>query len=460
MFSKLKYSHSDTKLLSCDPVKLFAACLFIFVFAAFLAPKAYADKLVDSNLRAYIDGAGPVDIDAYDGDYENNTFVSLRSMAGLLKDTSKAYTCTYGFDEASQLGCMYIQTGQSSNADAGAASSPSFVRSSLNLNYLVVDGAERRYWTYRANDDLYMSLTDFAMLFDVSITYFGPNTIAIRTDKPYSTSLRQLNAIGYFDLLSGIVVGDITSGEIIFAENEDHPEAIASTTKLMTCLLLLDAVDEGRISFDDTVTISNKAEQISQSDDGQIPLYAGQGVSLYDLLAAMMLPSSNESCIAIAEYLEGGEANFVNRMNDKAKELGLTTARFYNATGLPYFRETAALSKSHNKMSAMDLYRLAQALVDKHPEITDITSQKSIYLESMGCAAINSNPLLYNLPNVWGLKTGTTNRAGCCLVSLMKVDADDGPHLILCVLLDAETSGERCTKSEMLLRCVQSMYNN
>ena len=443
------------------PVGRFLICfLFALTAAALFSPKAYADKLTDAKLRAYVDGRGPYALAAYDADYENNTFVSLRSMSELLADTEKSFSCTYSYDGESQLGSMIIYNGQNTSPAADPTAQASYTYSALKLNYLSIDDYERHYWTYATYNDLYISLTDFAMAFDMDIRYRGPNQIDIHTDAPYVTNLKQLQAINYFDTLSGVVIGDITSGEILFADKENDPEAIASTTKLMTCLLTFDAISEGRISLDDIVTISGKAARMSQSADGLIPFYAGQRVTLYDLVAAMMLPSSNESCIAIAEYVDGGEAVFVNHMNRRAKELGLGSARFYNATGLPYYRETTALSKSHNRMSAMDLYKLAETLVNLHPEVTDITCYKSIYLESMDFTAYNSNPLLYNLPDIWGLKTGTTNRAGCCMVSLMKIEAGGAPHLILCVLLDAETSGERCTKSELLLRSVRSMYNN
>ena len=455
----MEYCTHPSQQGSFHGIRIILSFLLIVTAAILFSPKAYADKLTDANLRAYVNGSGPILISAYDADYENNTFVSLRSMSAILNDTAKAFSCSYSYDEENHLGSMLIYTGQNSASGQSPAASTSDIYSSLQLNHLVIDDAERHYWTYAAYDDLYISLTDFAMAFDIDMRYSGPNLISLQTDQPFIINLKQLQAINYFDTLSGVVIGDITSGEILFADKENDPEAIASTTKLMTCLLAFDAIEEGRISLDDTVTISGKAAKMSRSGDGLIPFYAGQRVSLYDLIVAMMLPSSNESCIAIAEYIDGGEAVFVDHMNRRAKELGLTTAHFYNATGLPYYRETAALSKSHNNMSAMDLYTLAKALVDLHPEVTEITSYKTIYLESMDFTAYNSNPLLYNLPDIWGLKTGTTNRAGCCMVSLMKIDTEETPHLILCVLLDAETSGERCTKSELLLRSVRSMYS-
>ena len=448
------------KLLLC--LSSVCAGFIFFVCSGFLSVPAYADQLLDAALTVCVDDNDPVTVDAFDADYENNTYVSLRSLAGALSGSQKAFDVSYTYDLVNgvrQNEHLDITTGKDytgADADHGYV-----VSASLMQNALVIDGRERRYWTYQhgSEGDLYMGLTDLAMVFDLSLAYEGENTIRIDTQSSWQADLDALNGIHYFDSLSGVYMGDLSTGKVLYAKGSATPRAIASTTKLMTCLLALDAVSEGRASMGDMVVISEYAERISQSVDGHIPLYAGQEILFSDLLCAMMLPSSNEAAIAIAEYLEGSEEAFVVKMNEKASALSLTSAFFYNCTGLPCFPENTVVSKVHNLMSAYDLFHLAQILVTSHPEVLEITSQKAAYLESLGYAVYNTNAMLYNLPGVLGLKSGTTNRAGYCLVTLMEIEADEENHTVVCVLLDAEGRDERNTKTELLLRYAQNYYS-
>ena len=138
---------------------------------------------------------------------------------------------------------------------------------------------------------------------------------------------------------------------------------------------------------------------------------------MQDLLFGALLPSSNECALCLAETVAGSEETFVQRMNQKALDLGLSQTFFYNCHGLPSYTEDSIPAKRQNRMSAEDMFRLVSYLLKVYPQITDITSLENATLQSLNLEVRNTNPLLHNLPEVTGLKTGTTNKAGACLVT-------------------------------------------
>jgi D-alanyl-D-alanine carboxypeptidase len=249
-------------------------------------------------------------------------------------------------------------------------------------------------------------------------------------------------------------VGDATTGEIFSAWEPELSVPIASTTKLMSFAVIMDAVTDGEISLADKVKITEEAEQLSRTADGMINLQTGTEVTLTELLCGMLLRSSNECALALAIHTAGSEAAFVERMNRKARVLGLSDgAVFYNCHGLPVYTDNLAATKIQNRMSAADMFRLVAYMLRAYPDLTRITSMKSVYLESLDITVSNSNTLLYNLPNTVGLKTGTTNMSGSCLVAAVEAeDAEGNPHVLVSVEFGAEDSGTRNTFSEELLR--------
>ena len=141
-------------------------------------------------------------------------------------------------------------------------------------------------------------------------------------------------------------------------------------------------------------------------------------------------------------------------MNCKARALGLSDgAVFYNCHGLPVYTDNLPATKIQNRMSALDMFTLVRHILRTYPDITRITSLKSVTLETLGITASNSNPMVYNLPGAVGLKTGTTNMSGACLVSAVQApDAQGQTHTVVAVEFGAEDSGARTTLSEELLR--------
>ena len=144
----------------------------------------------------------------------------------------------------------------------------------------------------------------------------------------------------------------------------------------MTYLLVMEAIDAGKISMDDIVVLSKAVEEESYSEDYVIHMHEGQKATMTDLLEAMLVPSSNEAALALAEHVAGSEAAFVKMMNARAKKMGLTTAVFYNPHGLPNYTTSAVTSKRQNSMSAMDLFTLASYVVKNIPR-SQISLQRS-----------------------------------------------------------------------------------
>ena len=173
---------------------------------------------------------------------------------------------------------------------------------------------------------------------------------------------------------------------------------------------------------------------------------------MQDLLLGLLLPSSNECALCLAEAIAGSEEAFVEMMNRKAQELGLSRAVFFNSNGLPVYTEDSMPAKRQNRMSAEDMFRLASYLLKVYPQITDITSQKEAKLQYLDFEARNSNPLLHNMSGITGLKTGTTNKAGACLVTSLSADDGTMEHDLIVVVLGTEDSMERGRVSELLAR--------
>ncbi len=227
----------------------------------------------------------------------------------------------------------------------------------------------------------------------------------------------------------------------------------------MTCLLTMDAIAAGQIRVDDLATVSDEVQSLAASGDGVIPLKAGEQISVEELLVGTLLPSSNECALCLAELIAGSEETFVGMMNQKAQELGLSQTVFYNSNGLPVYTEDFIPAKRQNSMSAEDMFRMVSYLLKVYPQVTDITSMEEATLESLDLEVRNSNPLLYNLPGVTGLKTGTTNKAGACLVTSLTVDDGNVEHDMVVVVFGTEDSIERGRVSGLLARYAMQIFD-
>lgn len=237
-----------------------------------------------------------------------------------------------------------------------------------------------------------------------------------------------------FDIAAkSAILIEASSGQVLFEKNAETPVPPASITKLMTLTLAFEALEKGKVKWDDTVTVSQAAWEMSGS---QMFLNIGQEVKFGDLVTGISVVSANDGCVAVAEHLYGSENQFVQAMNDKAKELGLTNTHFMNPTGLP---------QEGHRMSAKDIAVLARYLITKYPQVLNIESQKKMVFNNI--TQYNRNPLLGHFQGADGLKTGWTDEAGYCLVGTAK----QNDTRLISVALNTKDEKERDAVSRELL---------
>lgn len=232
------------------------------------------------------------------------------------------------------------------------------------------------------------------------------------------------------------------TGKILYEKNSDLQRPMASTSKIMTYLLTMDAVEDGKISLNDRVKVSRNAANAGGSSYG---LKENEVLTVDELLKSMMIISANDSAVVLGEYLEGSIGKFCIEMNEKAKSLGLNSAYFVNPNGMPL------KNNDQNKISAKDLALLSKHVIDTHGEhLLGITSQKQFRGKYKNFTKNNTNRLLQTPGFVDGLKTGYTNSAGHCLVTTSEIKDSDENRLIS-VVLGGKTGKQRYDDSQNLI---------
>ena len=225
------------------------------------------------------------------------------------------------------------------------------------------------------------------------------------------------------------------TGTVLYEQEAHDKLEPASVTKVMTLLLVMEAVDSGALSKEDVVTVSARAASMGGS---QVYLKEGEQMTVDDLLKAVAVASGNDAAVALAEHLSGSEEAFVARMNQKAAELGMADTCFVNCTGLP---------AAGHLTSAYDIALMSRALILEHPSIREYTT---IWMDSLRGGQFqltNTNKLVRFYEGATGLKTGSTDAAGYCLSATAE---RDGMELIA-VILKAPTSDTRSAAATSLL---------
>jgi D-alanyl-D-alanine carboxypeptidase (penicillin-binding protein 5/6) len=205
------------------------------------------------------------------------------------------------------------------------------------------------------------------------------------------------------------VLMDADSGKILLAKNEDKRLPPASMTKIMTLILALEDLQEGKVGLKDKVIASENAWKMGGS---QVYLEPGEEMTFEDMLIAIAVGSANDACVAVAEHLEGTHQNFVQRMNEKAKSMGLKNTNFINAYGLT--------AEGHYS-SALDMAIMARYALEV-PKMLEYTSIKEYNLRQGEFKLFNTNKLLWWFEGTDGFKTGWTDEAKYCLTSTVKRD--------------------------------------
>lgn len=235
----------------------------------------------------------------------------------------------------------------------------------------------------------------------------------------------------------GYVLMDYNSGKIIASENADEPMAPASLTKIMTVYVAGQEMNSGRLSFDDTVTVSRNAWAKNFPDSSKMFIEVGDKISVANISRGIMIQSGNDASVALAEHIAGTQGAFVDLMNNWASRLGMTSSQFINAHGL---------DGDGIATTPRDMAILAQAMIRDTPEIYDIYKEKSFTWN--GITQSNRNSLLWDKSlNVDGMKTGYTSDAGYSLVTSA---TDDGMRLIT-VVMGTPSKKARLEESRKLL---------
>ncbi|MBR4173338.1 MAG: D-alanyl-D-alanine carboxypeptidase [Clostridia bacterium] len=232
---------------------------------------------------------------------------------------------------------------------------------------------------------------------------------------------------------------------VIYEQNADLHLQIASITKIMTMLIVMEKIDAGELKLTDMVTASKNAQSYGGST---MFLEAGEQFTVNDMLKGIAVASANDGCIAIAEHICGNEEDFVALMNTRAKELGMENTHFVNCNGLD---DDVDLNQAYS--SAKDVAIMSKELI-KHKKIFDYTTIWTDSLRDGKFLLANTNKLIRNYKGVTGLKTGSTTKAGCCLNATA---ARDGMELVA-VVLGAPTTDIRFSSASKLLDYGYSNY--
>ena len=219
------------------------------------------------------------------------------------------------------------------------------------------------------------------------------------------------------------ILMEASTGTVLYESNADEALRPASVTKIMSVLLVMEAVDSGAISLDDEVSCSEHAASMGGS---QVYLEPGESMTVSELLKCVLIASANDATVALAEYVAGDETAFVARMNERASELGMSNTHFVNTNGL----DDAPDADSH-LISARDIAIMSRELITKHRAVFEYTT---VWMDSIRNGAFgltNTNRLVRFYRGATGLKTGSTSKAGFCISATAE---RDGMQLIAVVM--------------------------
>lgn len=254
------------------------------------------------------------------------------------------------------------------------------------------------------------------------------------------------------DAKAAIII-DASNGEVIYQNNENEAVAPASMSKMMTAYLVLESIHNGKVHWEDPVEISAKS---AQTEGAKIPMQANDTLTVKDLYHALMIESANNSAVALAEHVAKTEKNFVQLMNEKAKQLEMSDkAKFANASGLQ------EPDGSETKMTAADVSKLAYHLIKDYPEILEVTHLRQSQLAFNNINVTNTNEMLNKnnkalyIEGIDGLKTGFTDSAGYCFTGTAK----QGDNRVITVVMGTKSKTKRFTETNKLMSYAFQLLN-
>lgn len=224
------------------------------------------------------------------------------------------------------------------------------------------------------------------------------------------------------------------SGQVLYEKNCDEQRPCASITKVMTLLLVMEAIENGQLSLEETLTASEHAASMGGSD---IWLKPGEEMSVDDLIKSTVIMSANDAAVVLAERVAGSESDFVAKMNRRAKELGMENTVFKNCNGL---------DEEGHLTTARDVALMSAELI-KHKKIFDYTCTWIDYVRDGDTQLVNTNKLIRSYKGITGLKTGTTSQAGSCITAT----AERNGLKLVAVVLGCDTTQHRFSDAAALL---------
>ena len=246
----------------------------------------------------------------------------------------------------------------------------------------------------------------------------------------------KLNNIEFNANCESALLMEANTGAVLYAHNESHSASPASVTKIMTLLLVMEAVEGGAMSLDEQISVSQNAASMGGS---QVFLEEGETMSAEDLIKCTVIASANDAAVALAERVSGSVEAFVKRMNERAAELGMKNTHFDNPTGLDD-------TTDDNYTSSMDIGIMSRELI-RHEIITKYSSMWQDTIRNGEFTLTNTNRLVRYYDGCNGLKTGSTDKAGYCISAAAK----RGDMQLIAVVMGADTRDERNETARKLL---------
>lgn len=239
---------------------------------------------------------------------------------------------------------------------------------------------------------------------------------------PVSFAASQNKIVGLDDNVKSYIIANEETGEVYHEKNADESRPMASLSKLMTFLIVMEKIDEGEISLDTKIKADAEAEKLTSWEYSALGVKEGEIYTVDELLEGLIAVSGNDCAYLLANTISVSESAFAREMNEKAKELDLESQVYYNSSGV----ETE--DELQNSSSARDLLKLSQYILKTYPEILEYSAIREIKDSSRDIDKKSTIPLMDEIEGVDGLKTGTTNDAGYCLVTTVdmnKLDSKD-----------------------------------
>lgn len=273
---------------------------------------------------------------------------------------------------------------------------------------------------------------------------------------PISFAVEQSKVVGLDDNVKAYIIANEESGEVYYEKNADEPRAMASLSKLMTFLVTKEAIDKGEISLETKVKADKEAENLTSWEYSALGVKEGEIYTVDELLRGLIAVSGNDCAYLLANTISVSEAAFAREMNDKAKELDLESQVYYNSSGI----ETE--DGYQNTSSARDLFKLTQYVLKTYPEILEYAAIREIKDSARDIDKKSTIPLMDEIKGVDGLKTGTTDKAGYCLVStidMKELDSKDDFRSIG-VVMGADQKDTRNKVMSDLIYYVSKYYSS